>query len=90
MDVGWAVCDTSAGIRDHTMLAASARQAAFAAIALWSASALMGCAPVNLRGQGFGDESAIWGQKLRPTMQPGSLAGADNRAREIEQNLGVR
>jgi hypothetical protein len=49
-----------------------------------------GCAPVDLRGNGFGDESARWGQKLRPETQPGNKLGFDNRAREIEQNLGVR
>lgn len=49
-----------------------------------------GCAPVNLRGNGFGDNTATWGQKLRPPTEPGSGLGFDKRAQEIEQNLGVR
>jgi hypothetical protein len=50
----------------------------------------VGCAPVNLRGNGFGDTSATWGKQLRPTTKSGELQGFDTRAREIEQNLGVR
>jgi hypothetical protein len=53
-------------------------------------AALAGCAPVNLRGEGFGDDSARWAQKLRPETESGKKLGFDNRAREIEQNLGVR
>ena len=49
-----------------------------------------GCAPMNLRGNGFGDESSRWGQNFRPPTQAGNMQGIDNRAREIEQNLGVR
>jgi hypothetical protein len=50
----------------------------------------VGCAPVDLRGNGFGDNTATWGSKLRPTTKPGELQGFDTRARQIEQNLGVR
>jgi hypothetical protein len=52
--------------------------------------AAAGCAPIDLRGNGFGDESARWGKKLRPETKPGNQLGFDNRAREIEGNLGVR
>jgi hypothetical protein len=51
---------------------------------------MAGCAPAQLRGNGFGDTTATWGRQLRPTTQPGELQGFDTRAREIEQNLGVR
>jgi hypothetical protein len=49
-----------------------------------------GCAPLNLRGNGFGDETATWGENIRPTTQPGNLMGMDSRAREIERNVGMR
>lgn len=52
--------------------------------------ALVGCAPINLRGNGFGDTTATWGRNLRPTTKPGEMQGVDTRAREIEQNLGIR
>jgi hypothetical protein len=49
-----------------------------------------GCANWNPHGGGFGDESARWGEKMRPPTNPGNLIGYDTRAREIERNLGVR
>ncbi len=52
--------------------------------------AMAGCAPINLRGNGFGDSSSTWGRQLRPTTKPGEMLGVDARAREIEQNLGIR
>jgi hypothetical protein len=59
----------------------------------WSALAILmtaGCAPLNLRGSGYGDYTSNWGQKLRPQSQPGQSVGLDRRAQEIEQNLGIR
>ena len=52
--------------------------------------AVAGCAPVNLRGEGFEDASANWGEHLRPTGPPGDVWGTSTRAQQIEQNLGVR
>lgn len=59
-----------------------------AAMLLLAASA--GCSPLNLRGNGFGDQTANWGENIRPTTQPGNLMGMDTRAREIERNVGMR
>ena len=52
--------------------------------------AAAGCAPINWRGNGYGDFTSNWGQKLRPQSQPGQSVGLDRRAQEIEQNLGIR
>lgn len=65
-------------------------RAAVLALLTCSTFAYVGCAPVNLRGNGFGDNTATWGRKLRPTTEPGNMLGLDTRAQQIEQNLGVR
>ena len=68
----------------------SAQKTLLVLLAVAACTAPLGCAPVSLRGNGFGDKTANWADKLRPTTQPGNLAGFDTRAREVEQNLGVR
>ena len=72
------------------MISPFARKTLLTFLAIAACCAPLGCAPMNLRGNGFGDKTANWAQKLRPTTQPGNLAGFDSRAREVEQNLGVR
>ncbi len=51
-----------------------------------------GCHKWNWRGQGFGDRQKGWTDKLRGGPSSGSALGSglDERAREIEHNLGVR
>lgn len=46
----------------------------------------------NWRGQGYGDASREWGDttKMRPPADPSKFSGFDERARDIERNLGVR
>ena len=50
----------------------------------------VGCKPVNLRGNGYGDFTSSWGEKLRPPTNDGQGVGFDRQAQEIERNLGVR
>ena len=89
LDVNYPFCDISAGNRDSLMVWRSVRSVVLAA-AFAALLAVSGCAPMDLRGNGFGDESATWGQKFRAPTQSGNLLGFDSRAREIEQNVGVR
>jgi hypothetical protein len=51
--------------------------------------ALPGCARWNWRGDGFHDDDVNDAAKLRPSTG-GQKAGFDNRAREIESDLGIR
>ena len=49
-----------------------------------------GCRRWNWRGEGFGDDSGQWAQKLRPPADESRFSGIDTRSREIERDLGVR
>lgn len=51
-----------------------------------------GCQKWNWRGQGFGDRQKGWANKFRAGSSPDTTMGSglDERAREIEHNLGVR
>lgn len=77
--------DTSRDLRDLNSMHAATR-----ILLLTLLAAFAGCAPVNLRGEGFGDDTGRWVQKLRPETESGKMLGFDSRAREIEQNVGVR
>jgi hypothetical protein len=44
----------------------------------------------NLRGEGFHDEFATWGEKKRAPDSDGDLGGFSTKAQQIERNLGVR
>ncbi len=57
--------------------------------ALLSCLALPACARWNWRGDGFHDDGVNDAAKLRKATG-GQKAGLDNRAREIENDLGVR
>jgi hypothetical protein len=57
-------------------------------VALVCGGLLSGCAPVDVRGPGFGDESSAWANQLRPKTTPSPRFGWSTRAREIEGNLG--
>ena len=57
-------------------------------VAVWLALCA-GCTKWNLHGDGFGNETAHWGEKLRPVTK-GQSTGFDTRAKEIEANLGVQ
>ena len=48
------------------------------------------CQRWNWRGDGFGDQSGAWAQKMRPPADSKNFSGLDTRSREIEQDLGVR
>jgi hypothetical protein len=50
---------------------------------------LPGCCRWNWRGNGYHDASAHWAENLRPTTTKGQ-AGLDQRAVDIERNLGYR
>jgi hypothetical protein len=50
----------------------------------------LGCTPINLRGNGYGDYTSNWGENLRKPTAAGESVGLDKRAQEIERNLGVR
>ncbi len=52
--------------------------------------AAVGCSRWDMRGKGFGDNSAGWAQKMRPPADERQFSGLDSRAREIERDLGVR
>jgi hypothetical protein len=51
-----------------------------------------GCRQWNWRGTGFGDRRKGWADKFRAGAPSDSTLGSglDERAREIEHNLGVR
>jgi len=51
-----------------------------------------GCRQWNWRGTGFGDRQKGWADKFRDGAAAESALGSglDERAREIEHNLGVR
>ena len=61
---------------------------AMLAIALVVAPA--GCRRWNWRGDGFGDDTGNFAQKLRPPADEARFSGLDERSREIERDLGVR
>jgi hypothetical protein len=44
----------------------------------------------RVRGHGYTDESANWTQNIRSPSDSTPMAGVDERARQIERNLGVR
>jgi hypothetical protein len=52
--------------------------------------AVVGCAPWNWRGEGFGDDTGSWAQRMRPPADDKQFSGLDARAQQIERNLGVR
>ncbi len=49
-----------------------------------------GCQRWNWRGDGFGDNSGRFAEKLRPPADERGFSGLDSRAREVERDLGVR
>jgi hypothetical protein len=49
-----------------------------------------GCQRWNWRGEGFGDSSGRFAEKLRPPADEKQFSGLDTRAREVERDLGVR
>lgn len=58
---------------------------------LLSCLGLVGCASLDTQRQLDGpDPDAQVGAQLRKPGPPGQLLGIDDRAREIERNLGVR
>jgi hypothetical protein len=64
-------------------------------IVLISCSGLAGCASLGTWGappsqQAAPDPDAQIGAQLRKPGPPGQMLGIDDRAREIERNLGVR
>jgi hypothetical protein len=44
----------------------------------------------RVRGQGYTDETAGWTQNLRSSSDSTPMSGVDERARQIERNLGVQ
>jgi len=48
-----------------------------------------GCNRWNWRGHGY-DEETAWTSKIRLPADEKQFTGLDNRARDIERNLGVR
>jgi hypothetical protein len=60
------------------------------ALALLAGLTLAGCNTWYPRQPVSTPPDANWGRKLRPTGAPGNAVGFDRRARQIEQNLGVR
>jgi hypothetical protein len=58
-------------------------------VAALALSAPAGCARWNWRGEGFGDNSGRWAQKMRPPADEKQFSGLDSRAREVERDLGV-
>ena len=59
-------------------------------LAVLAALSVPGCASWNPQGEGYGDETANWAQRMRTPTNKGELYGYDTRAQEIERNLGVR
>jgi hypothetical protein len=53
-------------------------------------AACPGCSRWNWRGEGFGDGTGRWAEKMRPPADEKQFSGLDARAQEIERNLGVR
>jgi hypothetical protein len=49
-----------------------------------------GCQRWNWRGDGFGDNTGRFAEKLRPPADERGFSGLDSRAREVERDLGVR
>jgi hypothetical protein len=43
----------------------------------------------TVRGKGYTDDSAQWTKNVRTPSDSTPMAGVDERAREIERNLGV-
>lgn len=52
-------------------------------------SVMSGCTRWNWRGHGY-DEPTAWTSKIRLPADEKQFTGLDNRARDIERNLGVR
>lgn len=59
-------------------------------VAALALTAPLGCTPWNWRGEGFGDNSGRWAQKMRPPADEKQFSGLDARAQEVERDLGVR
>jgi hypothetical protein len=60
-------------------------------VVLLSCLGLVGCASLDtLPQQGDPEPDAQIGFQLRKPTPPGQMLGIDDRAREIERNLGVR
>jgi len=59
-------------------------------LAMLAALSLPGCASWNPQGEGYGDETATWAEKMRTPTDKGQLTGYSTRAQEIERNLGIR
>jgi hypothetical protein len=43
----------------------------------------------TVRGKGYADDSADWTRNVRTPSESTPMAGVDERARQIERNLGV-
>jgi hypothetical protein len=54
-----------------------------------AAIALPGCKSNDLRGGGFRDEWADWGETNQRPGTPATFFGFSNQARQVEKNLGV-
>ena len=64
---------------------------ALSAMCLAAAALLAsGCTTPNWRGDGYGDETSRWGERLRSPTKNVEGYGYSTRAQEIEHNLGVR
>jgi hypothetical protein len=44
----------------------------------------------TIKGDGFSDEFAHWGEKQRAPTAPGQLWSLSEQGQEVERNLGVR
>lgn len=67
--------------------------AAVSAIALSLVLTLVGCQRLRSykwRGNGYGEEVNSLTENLRPPADEQHMTGLDERARDIERNLGVR
>lgn len=55
---------------------------------------IAGCKSVDLKGDGFHDDMARWGEKQRPADQPDNgsseILGVSAKSQQVERNLGVR
>jgi hypothetical protein len=65
-------------------------RACVATLLMVVALASAGCCRWNWRGDGFGDDTGKFAQKMRPPADESKFSGLDARSREIERDLGVR
>ena len=65
-----------------------------AALAAAAILVIAGCKSVDLKGDGFHDDMARWGEKQRPPDQPqegdSEMLGVSAKSQQVERNLGVR